>query len=57
MKIKKLCLADGSEYDKIELEEDMDELCELLEGRGFLRVTVSGKSIAINSEYIVSIEF
>ena len=56
MKIS-LSLADGSFYENVLIPYDMDELNQLLESRGFLKVVDGRKNIAVNSEFIVSIEF
>lgn len=57
MKIKGMSLADGSLFENIRVDYDMEKLNEILAGRGFIELVDGKKKLVVNSEFIVSIEF
>lgn len=55
-KIKLLYLATGDEYCDVVYNGDIESLVYDLAKQQFISITVNGKSIYINSEFVVSFE-
>jgi len=56
MKIKKLCLANGDEYDDAETEFSINEFKKAISKGTLIEVRQQNKTIMINTAYIISLE-
>ena len=56
MKIGKLCIANGDEYENVLVELSMQEMIEAINKGEVIKIQYGGKQIALNSEFIVSFE-
>ncbi|MGV8149661.1 MAG: hypothetical protein ACLKAK_07135 [Alkaliphilus sp.] len=57
MRIKKLCLANGDEYEDVEIKLAHEELKEAIQNREFIPIIWGeGKKVEINADFILSIE-
>ena len=54
MKIKKMALANGDEFENIELVSN-EEILEI-EGMEFIKIFIDKKEVLINKDFILSIE-
>lgn len=54
MKIKKMALANGDEFENIELVSN-EEILEI-KGMEFIRILIDKKEVLINKDFILSIE-
>lgn len=54
MKIKKMALANGDEFENIELVSN-EEILEI-EGMEFIKILIDKKEVLINKDFILSIE-
>lgn len=54
MKIKKMALANGDEFENIELVSN-EEILEF-EGMEFIKILIDKKEVLINKDFILSIE-
>ena len=56
IRIKQLCLANGDEYENVELDLSVLELKQAIREGGFIIIKVSGKEVWLNTEFIISFE-
>jgi hypothetical protein len=56
MKIKRLCIANGDEYEDVTIALDVDDLKIALLGGDLITIEVDGKEVLLNTEFIVSFE-
>lgn len=56
MIIKKLCLANGDEYDNVTAKLSVNEIKKTIKNGSLIEVRHQNKEIIINTAYIISIE-
>lgn len=57
MQLKRLCLANGDEYEDVEVEaEDVQVLIQIFSDRQFITVKAKEKIVYINPDFVLSFE-
>jgi len=56
LNVKRLCLANGDEYENITLKLTKEELMDAIKDGNIVVINLCGKEIVLNSEFIISIE-
>lgn len=56
LNIKRLCLANGDEYEKVTLELTKDGIVEAIKSGDVMLINLNGKEIILNTEFIISVE-
>lgn len=56
MQIKRLCLANGDEYENVSVTLNKDELKKAISAGDVILIEAKSKEILLNSEFIVSAE-
>lgn len=57
LNIKKLCLANGDEYENVKVEaETLDLFKHMMDEKGLVKIIVDERTIYINPEFIISLE-
>ena len=56
MQIRMLCLANGDEYENVEIDLSVFEFEQVIKEGRFIIIKVAGKEVWLNTEFIISFE-